>query len=135
MTKAIGQRNRRIALLASVLLGSVPAMAQDVPTREFTCVKTRIARLEHRLQNGANGPFVPDSGSAVRYANGLYQVSYNELDAVHQSRSGDPVFICLVRIPQACPPGDSRGRVYTATNLRTLGSWTMPDSEHACGGA
>ena len=121
------RRHRQIAILASILLGPIAAMAQDVPTREFTCVKTKIARLEHRLQSGSNGPFVPDSGSAVRFADGLYQVWYDELDAVHQSRNGDPVFICLVRLPQACPPGDSRGRVYTTTNLRTLGSWTMPD--------
>jgi hypothetical protein len=95
-------------------------MAQDLPTHEFTCVKTRIARLEHQLQSGSNGPFMPDSGSAVRFANGLYQISYDELDAVHESRVGDPVFICLVRLPQSCPPGDNRGRVYTTTNLRTL---------------
>lgn len=125
----------RIALFASVLLGPIAAMAQEIPTREFSCVRTRIARLEHRLQNGSNGPFVPDSGSAVHFADGLYQVSYDELDAVHESRSGDPVFICLVRLPRACPPGDDRGRVYTTTNLRTLASWTLPDSEHACGGA
>ena len=31
--------------------------------------------------------------------------------------------------------GDARGRIYTTTNLRTLESWTMPDSEHQCGGA
>jgi len=125
----------RTILLVPLMAGPVAAIAQGVPAREFTCVKTRISHLEHRLQNGSNGPFVPDSGSAVRFANGLYQVSYTELEAVQQSRNGDPVFLCLVRIPQACPAGDNRGRVYTATNLRTLGSWTMPDSEHDCGGA
>ena len=125
----------RTILLVSAVIGPAEAIAQGVPIREFTCVKTRIAHLEHRLQSSANGPFVPDSGSAVRFANGLYQVSYTELEAVQQSRDGDPVFICLVRMPRACPAGDNRGRVYTATNLRTLGSWTMSDSEHDCGGA
>ena len=50
---------RRIAIFASVMFGPIAAMAQDAPTREFTCVKTKIARLEHRLQSGSNGPFVP----------------------------------------------------------------------------
>jgi hypothetical protein len=123
------------ALVVASVLGPVAAIAQDVPTGELTCVKTTITRLEHRLENGMNGPFVPGSGSAVRFANGLYQVSYDELEAVQRSRTGDPVFMCLVRIPRDCPPGDDRGRVYTTTNLRTLGSWTMSDSEHRCGGA
>jgi hypothetical protein len=25
--------------------------------------------------------------------------------------------------------------MYTTTNLRTLDSWTLPDSQHMCGGA
>jgi hypothetical protein len=130
-------RPRRFAILpiASILLGSLPAMAQIAPTREFTCEKTTITQLDHRLRSGTSGPFVPDSGSAVRFADGISQVSYDELDAIRQSRIGDPVFLCLIRIPRNCPPGDDRGRLYTATNLRTLGSWTMPDSQHDCGGA
>lgn len=123
-----------VALIASIFVGPVTATAQPAPTAEFSCAKTTIARLEHRLLDG-NNRFVAGSGSAVRFANGLYQVSYNELDAVRQSRNGDPVFMCLVLIPRDCPPGDNRGRTYTTTNLRTLDSWTMADSSHRCGGA
>jgi hypothetical protein len=111
------------------------AIAQDVPPRELACVTTRITSLEHRLQSGSNGPFVPDSGSAVKFANGIYQVSYEELEAVHHARTGDQVLLCLIRIPRNCPSGDTRGRVYTTTDLRTLESWTLSDSEHSCGGA
>ena len=82
------RRRCQIGFLASVLLGLASAVAQDVPTSELTCVKTTIARLEHRLKNGINGPFVPSTGSAVRFANGLYQVAYVELEAVRQSRNG-----------------------------------------------
>jgi hypothetical protein len=106
-----------------------------LPSREGTCVRTAIAHLEHRLQSGTNGPFVLDSGSAVVFANGGYQVSYEEVEAVQHSHNGDPVFMCLIRIPRNCPPGDARGRWYTTTNLRTMESWTMMDSEHGCGGA
>jgi len=122
------------ALAMTVLLPCV-TMAQGLPTREGTCVRTKIARIEHRLQSGTNGPFVPDSGSAVVFANRGYQVGYDELPAIHQSRRGDSVLMCLVAIPRDCPAGDTRGRWYTTTNLRTMESWTMPDAEHGCGGA
>ncbi len=122
------------AIVAATLLASA-ASAATLPVREGTCVWTKISRLEHRLQDGENGPMVPDSGSAVAYANGGYQVSYDELDAVHHARARDSVLMCLVSIPKPCPPGDARGRVYTTTDLRTLQSWTMPDAEHSCGGA
>lgn len=126
----------RIAIAAlSVALWAMPAAAQGLPGREGTCVWTKIARLEHRLRNGDRGPFVSDSGSAVAFANGGYQVSYEEVDAVHHAREGDAVLLCLVTIPRGCPPGDSRGRWYTATDKRTMESWTMPDAEHSCGGA
>ena len=123
-------------VLAGVLLvWSVAASAQTLPTREGTCVRTKIAAVEQRLRDGPSGPFITGSGSAVRFVNGGYQVAYAEIEAVRNSRAGDPVFVCLVRVPRGCPAGDARGRVYTTTNLRTLESWTMPDSEHECGGA
>ena len=126
---------RALTAVSLVLVQAGPAVAQGLPIREATCVNTRIAALEHRLQCGPDGAFVSDSGSAVRFTNGGYQVSYQELPQLRQSRKGDPVMLCLIRIPRGCPQGDVRGRVYTATNLRTLDSWTMADSEHGCGGA
>ena len=129
----------RLLLAATLGLLPAPVMAQgaagQLPTREGTCAATRIARLEHRLATGQGGPFVPGSGSAVVYANGGYQVGYEELPAIGRSRAGDPVTLCLIRIPRDCPKNDARGRVYTATNLRTMESWTLPDAEHGCGGA
>ena len=123
------------ALAGLFLLLPAAAAAQTLPSREGTCVYTRVARLEQRLQEGANGPFVPGSGSAVVFANRGYQVSYDEVPAVARSHVGDRVLMCLVQIPRPCPPGDARGRWYTTTNLRTMESWTMMDSEHSCGGA
>jgi hypothetical protein len=48
---------------------------------------------------------------------------------------GDSVKLCLIFIPEDCPPGDDRGRFYRATNLRNGESWELPDSQHMCGGA
>ena len=125
----------RTVLTGVILVWPVAASAQLLPVREGTCVRSKIAAVEQRLRDGPNGPFIPGSGSAVRFANGGYQVAYAEIEAVQKSRTGDPVFICLIRIPRGCPAGDARGRIYTTTNLRTLESWTMPDAEHQCGGA
>jgi len=126
---------KQIVLAAPIILWPIVTTAQSLPTREGTCVRTKITQLEHRLQDGSTGAFISDSGSAVHFTNGGYQVSYEELQTVQNSRKGDPVLMCLVSIPRDCPPGDARGRVYTTTNLRTLESWTMADSEHRCGGA
>jgi uncharacterized protein len=35
--------------------------------------------------------------------------------------------------PKDCP--HARGKFYSATNLRTQGSWLLPDAQHMCGGA
>lgn len=76
-----------------------------------------------------------DSGSAIEYANGSWQVDYNIIAGIHSSRAGDRVLLCLTDIPVGCPPGDDRGRTYKGTNLRTHQSWSALDSEHSCGGA
>ena len=76
-----------------------------------------------------------DEGTSVDLKNGVYGVSYAYVDAVARSRVGDRVMTCLVLLPTGCPRGDDRGKMYTTTNLRTLDSWTLPDSQHMCGGA
>lgn len=124
-----------------LLLAVQPAEAQRQATarppvlRVGTCARTTIGQVTQRLEDGVTHRVIPDSGSAVEFANGLYQVSYDQVPAVNQSRRGDPVFVCLMRLPGHCPPGDVRGKLYTTTNLRTDDSWTLPDAEHGCGGA
>jgi hypothetical protein len=110
---------KQIALTISIFLWSMDSAAQSLPIHEGACVHTEIAQLEHRLHDVTNGG---------------YQVSYEELPVLQGSRKGDPVVMCLIKIPRDCPPGHTRGRVYTTTNLRTSDSWTMSDSEHSCGG-
>jgi hypothetical protein len=118
-----------ILLAISALAVSYPARAGDLPGYVGECVKTRVKSIETRLEGA------PDSGSAVTFANGGYQVSYDTVPAIVHSKAGDPVRMCLVSIPRHCPKGDNRGRVYRTTNLRTHKSWKLPDSEHMCGGA
>ncbi len=117
--------------IAALMLafGMTAADAAALPTRVGQCSVTTVKQIASRLEG------MPGSGSAISYANGGYQVSYDTIPAIKASRSGDSVKLCLVSIPRHCPPGDARGRVYRANNLRSGGSWTAPDAEHGCGGA
>jgi hypothetical protein len=114
------------ALSAFVLVPQVKA--DPLPTEIGACSDTAIADIGYRLGD-------PDSGSAISYANGGVQVSYDTIPEIHRSRVGDAVRLCLVSVPEDCPPDDDRGKVYSATNLRTGESWEAPDSQHSCGGA
>ena len=135
---------KKIPLLAAAALLAAPAANAQrraaprndpPPTRPGTCAYTHVRQVTQRLEDGVTHRVIPDSGSAVQFANGLYQVSYDQVAAVNASRRGDAVWICLMTLPQNCPPGDDRGKLYTTTNLRTQESWTLPDAEHGCGGA
>jgi hypothetical protein len=126
----------RVASLVLVFaLAAAPARAGALPTRVGACVVTTIESVETRLVDGATNQPVPGSGSAVRFANGGYQVSYETVPAIEESRKGDRVRMCFISKPLNCPKGDDRGKIYNSTNLHTQKSWRLPDSEHSCGGA
>lgn len=133
--------DKRIMTGFALLALPVAAFAQgrvrndSAPVRPGTCAFTHVARISQRPEDGVTHRVIPNSGSAVTFANGLYQVSYDQVGAVNRSRRGDPVYICLMKLPTNCPPGDHRGKLYTTTNLRTEEAWTLPDAEHGCGGA
>jgi hypothetical protein len=105
------------------------------------CVTSKITMLGPRLCTpDAKGncpaklPF-DDSGDSVAAANGIPGVSYDRIPALEKSKLGDKVKICLDNVPINCPPGDDRGFNWTWKNLRTGGTWSLPDAEHRCGGA
>jgi hypothetical protein len=117
------------------LVAATPAEATQLPTRVGQCVATTVKQVETRLADGVTGKPMPGSGSAVSFANGGYQVSYDTVPAVERAKAGDPIRLCLVSVPKNCPRGDDRGKVYRAFDRRTRESWSLPDSEHECGGA
>jgi hypothetical protein len=104
------------------------AHAGSLPTEIGACTETKIKEVTTRLGT-------PDSGTVVQYANGLIQISYETIAPATRSKPGDKANVCLVSVPKNCPPGDNRGKIYKATNLRTNESWEAPDSQHSCGGA
>jgi uncharacterized protein len=121
---------------ASSIAGGRAASNGPLPTRIGQCSTTQVAEVTPRLDPGhppTSQDF--DSGTAINYRNDGQQVSYEREAALLSSKPGDGVLMCLVAIPHNCPPGDDRGRVYTVTNTRTGATWTLPDSQHSCGGA
>jgi uncharacterized protein len=105
---------------------------QTLPDRIAQCTITRISsistRFGHELKPGPEG-------SQVTFADGGLQVSYGYEPDLANSHIGDEVLLCLISTPKDCPPGDDRGKIYSGTNLKTTGSWLLPDAQHSCGGA
>lgn len=124
-------------IIALAMMAPFMAQADEaMPTKVGQCAVTQIAKIGTRLVDGRTNQPVEGSGSAILFTNGGAQVSYDTIEAISiDSRAGDRVLICLVFIPQDCPPGDDRGKIYTTTNLKTLGSWTLGETQHGCGGA
>lgn len=118
-----------VAAIAALSTVSATSQAESRPTKVGQCVTTSVSKVGTRLEGA------PGSGTSITFSNGIYLVDYETVPAAEASKHGDKVKLCLKSLPTGCPPGDSRGKMYTATNLRTNGSFTLPDSEHACGGA
>lgn len=120
-----------LAASASLAHGAPVTPGDALPKTLLTCGGSTITDIGPRLEGDTDN----SSGTSVFFKNGGSQVSYDKEAAILKSRKGDHVFICLVFVPKNCPKGDDRGKIYTTTNLRTLESWTLPDSQHSCGGA
>ncbi len=113
---------------------AVPAnREQGIPQQVGDCAMTHIAEITTRFGEPLAGD--PGNGAAIAFTNGGRQVSYDVADALYGAEVGDPVVMCLVSVPRDCPADDDRGRVYYALDGRTGGAWSLPDSQHSCGGA
>ena len=120
-----------VLLLAATTAQAEVTPNDPLPVHILTCGGSIITAIGGRLEGDTDF----STGTHVDYKNGGAGVSYEKEAAVANSKIGDHVLICLVFIPSNCPAGDDRGKIYTTTNLRTLDSWTLPDSQHSCGGA
>lgn len=128
------------SLTAILFLFSVPTLylqsqAAPPPTRVGKCSNTSVAKVGTRLMDGVTGKPILGSGTSIELTNGIYLVSYDTVPEAESSKPRDPVKLCLISIPKNCPPGDNRGKIYKVTNLRTKKTFTLPDSQHSCGGA
>jgi len=116
--------------------------------RVGACAETTITKIADASDNplspvpfksgetlDKDGEPMMDQGTYVQYQNGAEQIDAEWNAGVAHSKLGDPVRLCMVWKPKKCPPGDDRGRIYKATNLRTNETWQMSESWHSCGGA
>lgn len=108
---------------------------QPLPSAVGQCASTHIKTLTTRLGDDPLETATPDAGSAATFTNGGGAVSYYREPGLAASKVGEPVEMCLIAIPRDCPRDDDRGRVYYSIDLVAKGSWTLPDSQHLCGGA
>jgi hypothetical protein len=94
-------------LVATLGLAGLPASGAPLPRRIGACSRTTVKEILYRLgSTDANGVVIPvaGSGSAISYTNGGYQVSYDTVPAIHRSRAGDPVELCLTFVPDCRQP-------------------------------
>lgn len=124
-----------ILIFLSVPTFSLKSQAAPPPTKVGQCSNTFVSKVMTRLQDAVTKKPILGSGTSIEFTNGIYLVSYDTVPEAESSKPRDPVKLCLISIPKNCPPGDNRGKVYTATNLRTKKTFTLPDSQHSCGGA
>ncbi len=122
--------------------------SREALARVGACAETTITKIAGRFDEPLSptpfklgekldeyGEPIMDQGVHVLYLNGAEQIDSAWNAAVAHSKLGDPVRLCTVWKPKKCPPGDDRGRIYKATNLRTKKTWQMSESWHSCGGA
>jgi hypothetical protein len=119
-----------IAFAIAFALPSSLASAADLPARVGECVETRISSIT------SDFPGAPGGGSVIHYENGGQQLSFDKIPGLDTTAIGDPVRVCLVQMAEGCAPGDSRGRTYEGTNLRSGLTWRASDTlMHNCSGA
>ena len=99
---------RNWVFLATALTLTTSALARGLPQHVGQCRFTRVKTVETRLMDGVTNQPIPGSGSMIEFENGGSQVSYQQEKSVDRSRSGDLVRMCLVSIPENCPPGDDK---------------------------
>jgi hypothetical protein len=130
-------------VVALALIGAAPAHAGQCSELIISTLGGRLqgtpANVEHFNGNGFTD-FNTGVGVAYSYPQSpgyviAAGVSYGTVPALRGAKVGDRVRVCRVSTPTDCPVGDNRGSVYSAFDYRTRRSWSLPDSEHMCGGA
>jgi uncharacterized protein len=124
-----GDRDADLGGVSAIMISKGKPASSAVPTAIGHCAATEVDLVHSRLE-GHDPEF--EMGIGVDYANGGYGVSYSREEPVSRSKTGDSVIMCLIEIGRDCRP-DSGGRVFLTTNMRTRGSWILPDAQHQCG--
>jgi uncharacterized protein len=99
------------------------------------CTKTKIVGMTMRSGDPSKQP-IDDTAyqMSVEYEDRGFQIASKYVPDLAASSPGDNVVLCLDAIPTYCL-WNEHVRIYSATNLRTKGSWIMPDpdAQQVCG--
>lgn len=127
------------------LTASRPAKSSGLPVRPGDCVTTRIVDKNTRFEGVTPGETGGEISVSLANGIGLYLTSIPHLSSeanadAYMARTldfakGDKVSLCLISLPEDCPPGDDRGKIYAVNNLKNQMSFTGVDAWHLCGGA
>ena len=118
----------------SLLRQGAARFVNFLPVDIGTCTKTKIVGMEMRSGDATKTPRADANfRMSVEYDDWGFQVSFGYLDDLAASTPGDEVVLCLDAVPQTCL-WNEHVKIYSATNLRTQGSWilTDPDAKHVC---
>jgi uncharacterized protein len=115
-----------------------------LPQKVGDCINSKIIKKVTRF----DGAIAGETGGEVVVVLqdvGLYIQSIDHLSnsmnldkymySTADFSKGDKVKLCLAALPENCPPGDDRGKIYSVTNYKNRRSFVGIDSWHSCGGA
>lgn|GEM_PF-2059015 len=102
----LGALEPLVPITASFLALCSAALAGGLPGRVGACVATRIESVETRLIDGSTRKPIPGPGSAVRFENGSYLVSYDTVARDRATEGGR----CRADVPRFHPAQLPKGR-------------------------
>ncbi len=122
-----------------------PTQSAAIPVRIGDCVTTQIEDKSTRFAEATPGDTGGEMYVSLTNSVGLYLTNIPHLPAnanpdAYMARTrdfaqGDTIRLCLISLPEDCPPGDDRGKSYSVTNLKNQLSFIGIDAWHTCGGA
>jgi uncharacterized protein len=118
-----------------ILKDGKQTLAGLLPMSIGRCTKTKIVGMTMRSGDPSKRPMDDASYQmSVEYEDSGFQISSKYVPELAASSPGDDVVLCLDAIPSYCL-WNEHVRIYSATNLRTNGSWIMPDpdAQQVCG--
>lgn len=124
---------------------SQPTKTTALLVRPGDCVDTKITGKNTRFEGAIPGKVGGEINVSLANKVGLYLTAVPHLSPdtnpdAYMARTmdfakGDTVRLCLVSLPEDCPHGDDRGKIYSVTNLKNQMSFSGVDAWHSCGGA
>jgi uncharacterized protein len=111
----------------SLLRGDRTKFVASLPKAIGACTRTKIVGITSRSGDPTKLPEKDvNFRMSVEYDDNGFQISFGYVADLAASFPGDDVVLCLDAVPQYCL-WNEHVKIFSATNIRTKGSWIMPD--------